>query len=276
MGAKLVAGVLVGVALLVAAPGEAQRRPDRRRPGQGRANETAPQDAAATASLDTTDRDQLRAAIEAIGASGNDRAIGALAARIRKGLPHELLDLAVQTLTVMANPDAGPILFELATHRRPEIRLEAIEGIIACRPRGADRALATALSDSHPPVRSTAASGLGQIGARGALDSLFLALDRNILEASQAIGQLAQPADVQRLVGYLGRTPFDAMTPAFNEILARRDVPERTKLDLIARLQELATHEVKVFLQEFVASLPEGEQSAVRRAAEDAILRIAD
>jgi hypothetical protein len=61
--------------------------------------------------------------------------------------------------------------------------------------------------------------------------------------------------------------------------MARADIPERTKLDVVSALQELATGEAKLFLQDLVETMPQprrGESDAVRRAAEDAVLRIAD
>lgn len=234
--------------------------------------------AEATAHLQTNDPARIQTGIEALGLSGSARAVGPLSDRIRRGLPPELLDAALDTLAVLARPEAGPILFELSTHRRPEVRLKAIQAIAASKPRGADRALVTALSDLDPEVRSAAALGLGAVEARGSIDRLFHALDRGVTDASTSIGQLAGPSDIDRLLGYLGRIPFDALTPALNELLARRDVPSPKKLEVIARLQELATPEAKTFLEDFVASLPEprrGRPDPVRQAAEDAILRIA-
>ncbi len=235
--------------------------------------------AEATELLATGDPDQIRMGIEALGLLGNARAVAPLEARIRRGLPPELLDVALDTLTVLARPESGPILFELSTHRRPEVRIKAVQAIVAARPRGAEPALVAALSDLDPRVRAAAAVGLGQIGARGSIEPLFHALDRGVLESSTSIGQLADAAQVERLLEYLGRLPFDAITPALNEVLARRDATERTKLDIIARLQELATPEAKTFLEDFVASLPEprrGRRDAVRQAAEDAVQRIAN
>lgn len=217
---------------------------------------------------------EIQSGIEAVGVMGTGPAIEPLAARIRQGLAPELLDMALDTLLVAARPEAGPVLIELTSHRRAAVRLKAVQAIVASRARGAEGCLTTALNDGDPGVRSAAALGLGQLNARASVETLFLALERGVLEASTAIGQLAAPADIPRLRSYVGRLPFDAMTPAFSEILARRDVPERAKLDLIAQLAEVATSEVRTYLQEFVSSLPATDHSAIRRAAEDAVLRI--
>ncbi len=223
--------------------------------------------------LDAQSADEVRLAIEALGTNGTSRAVAPLSARIRRGLPAELLDLAIETLGVIAHRDAGPVLFQLVTHRREAVRLSAVNAIVACRPRGADAALTTALSDSDPRVRAAAALGLGQLGARGSIDDLFHAFERGVLESATAIGQLADGAGANRLLDHLGRVPFDGIAPGINELIARRDVAERVKLEIVGRLAELATPEVRQYLQELVESL---DDSPVRRSAEDAVARISE
>lgn len=222
--------------------------------------------------LDADNADEVRLGIEALGTNGTSRVVAPLSARIRRGLPAELLDLAIETLGVVAHRDAGPVLFQLLTHRRESVRLSVVSAIIACRPRGADGALVTALSDSDPRVRAAAALGLGQLGARDKLDDLFHAFERGVIESATAIGQLADGEGANRLLEHLGRVPFDAIAPATNELIARDDVADRVKLEIVGRLAELATPEVREYLQELVEALPD---SPVRRAAEDAVARIA-
>jgi len=225
--------------------------------------------------LASEDRAEVQQGIESIGLSGNPRFLPLLAQRIRKGLPAELLDIAVDTLGVMGRAEAGDVLFLLAGHRRPAIRLKAVEAIAACRPRGAEAALVAALSDQDPGVRSAAAVGLGQIGATGSTEALFHALDRNILEASASLGQLVRPPEVDRVIGYLGQLPFDVVTPALNEITARDDMPAERKLEVIARLAELATPEARQFLVDFAEALPDDRRSqSLKEAAIAAAERI--
>lgn len=228
--------------------------------------------------LASDDPEKIREGIETIGLEGKPRYIEPLADRIRKGLPPELLDAAIDTLGVMGRPQAGPILFELSSHRRSEVRAKTVQAIVACKPDGAERALVTALSDEDESVRAAAALGLGEIEAKGSIDQLFTALDRGVMQAATAIGQIAEREHIDKLLGYLGELPFDTITPALLEVLAREDVPRKVKLDVIARLGELATPEVKTFLQDYVASLPPSSRGRdpVRQAAEDVILRIAE
>jgi hypothetical protein len=199
--------------------------------------------------------------------------VAPLEERIRQGLPPDLLEAAVVTLMALSQPEAGPVLFELTTHRRPEIRLRAVEALVATNPPGAASALTVALSDSDPKVRSAAATGLGEIEATSAVEKLFLSLDRGNMEASGAIGRVLSAGDVRRLVSYLGKIPFHSLAPALAEVLKRKDVTESAKLELVARLEDTGTREVKTYLADLVASagneLPQPVSRAMLRAMQE-------
>lgn len=225
----------------------------------------------ATRLLSSTSHDDIETAIGALGLLGDRRAVAPLSERIRAGLPPDLLLTAIDTLTVLGQADAGPVLFELVAHRRPGVRLRVVQAIAACRPRGADRALVSALGDSSPAVRAAAATALGELGATSAIDSLFLAFEREVPEAGVALGRIARADDVPRILEHLGSVPFTLMRQVLSELLVRRDLAERARLDVIARLGELATAEVRTFLEELMSSL----SGAVARAAQDTITRIA-
>jgi len=221
--------------------------------------------------VQSSDADSIRLGLETLGARGEARAVAPIAERIRKGLPTELTEVAITTLGIMGRPEAGPVLIELLSHRRASVRLAAVEAIAATKPRRGGEALVAALDDMTPSVRAAAALALGQIGHRAALDTLFTALERDVHEAAQAIGQLATPSQMDRLFTHVGRMPFDVLTPAFNELFARADFPDRAKIDLIGRLAELATPQVKTYLVELADQLPNGR---VKSAATDAAERI--
>lgn len=227
----------------------------------------------AVTALGATDPSEIRGGLESLGLLGNARAVAPITARIRRGLPPELLAVAVDTLMILGRPEAGPVLVDLTRHRRADIRLKAVQAIVACRPRGADRVLIEALSDGDASVRAAAAEGLGTIGARSAVDALFHAMERHVPEAPLAIAAVANAADVDRFLGLLGRMPFAEVTPALSEMLHRPDLAASAKLAIVHRLSELATPEVRTFLEELVAS-PDGVPPNVLRAAQDAIPRI--
>jgi HEAT repeat protein len=230
--------------------------------------------AQATALLDSPSADEVRMGIEAMGLIGSPAAVAPLSARIRRGLPTPLLVVAVDTIGILGRGEAGPILFELVTHRRPEVRLRAVQAIDTCRPRGADRALITALSDSSPAVRSAAAQALGTLRAASALDSLFLAFEHGVLEAGPALAAVARAEDLPRVLGYLGQQPFTALRPMLLVLMTRSDLPAARRVTVVGRVSELATAEARALLEEAAAGLPAND--AARRAATDAASRIAN
>jgi HEAT repeat protein len=226
--------------------------------------------------MDSGKPKDIEAGIQTLGLLGTKDAVEPLATRIRQGLPADLLDQAITTLMALSQPNAGPILFELAAHRRPEIRLRAVEAIAATNPPGAEQALIAGLSDSDTKVRSAAATGLGEIGTKNSLEKLFLALDRGNFEASGAIGKIVAPGDVKRLVGYLGQLPFHSLGPALAQVLQRKDVPENAKLEIVVRLEEVGTPEVKGYLGDLVSSAGEALTPTVSRALLRAMQEIAN
>jgi len=257
-----------------AEPGKAGGKRAKKDPAASSKNKAAIE--SARAMMASNRRENVEAGIQSLGLLGTPDAVEPIAERIRQGLPAELLETAIVTLMALGQPNAGPVLYELTAHRRADVRLRAVEAIPAARPPGAERALLAALSDSDPRVRSAAAVGLGELGASSAIEKLFLALDRGNMEASGAIGKSIAPGEAQRLTGYLGQVPLSSLGPALAEVLRRKDVAERSKLDIIARLEEVGTVEVKGYLGDLIAAGGESFPPAVSKAMLRAMQEIAD
>lgn len=226
--------------------------------------------------LASGDHDQIEVGIQGLGMIGSAEAVVPILERIRAGLPPDLLETAIITLMALGQSHAGPVLFDLAAHRRPEIRVRAIEAIVAVGPNGADAALRKALSDGDPKVRSAGAVGLGELKSADSVDLLFQALDKGNLEASTSIGKILKPEQAPRLLAYLGKIPFRSLSPALAEILTRKDISDREKLTVIARLQDVGTPEVKNYLGDLLRASGESMSQAVSRAILKAMQEIAN
>lgn len=271
---------VIAALMLVTAAASAQRRRGRGARGTGAAAAAGPASSAIPASirpsveaLESSSLEELRGGIEALGVSGEAAAVPHLASRVRRGLPPELLDAALDALTALARPTAGPVLGELLRHRRPDVRRRAVAAIIACRGDDAGALLGRALDDSDATVRSSAATGIAELRNRGAMDALFLALERGVSEATVAIGRMGNESEIQRVLGYVGRVPLDVLTPGFQEALIRTDLSERARLGVVQRLAELASPGVRQFFQTVLPALP-SEAGSIRRAIEEASARI--
>jgi len=225
--------------------------------------------------LSSSNASEVRAAIEGAAGLGSPDVIPMIGERVRAGLPPDLLDAAVDSLTLLADPAVAEVFVELAAHRRPTVRLRAVQALVALRGKNAERVLTAALGDSTAAVREAAAEGLGELGAKAALDTLFKAFDRGISSASKSIGQVANDKSMPRILGYLGRVPLTSLTPLFDALLVRRDVGEAAKLQLVVQLQELGTAEARGYLEGLNTRLPPNAPARLRRAIEDAIVRIA-
>jgi HEAT repeat protein len=223
--------------------------------------------------LRSTDHDQIETGIQSLGLLGTPSAVEPIMERVRIGLPPDLLETCIVTLMALGQPQAAPLYFELVEHRRPEIRLRAIEAIVALKPSGAEPVLQKALADVDPKVRSASALALGELHASGSIERLFQALDRGTLEASQAIGQALHSDQVPRLLGYLGTVPFHSLGPAFSEVLVRKDISEKDKLRVVSRLQDVGTREIKDYFVALVTAsadkLPPPVHRAILRAQQE-------
>lgn len=236
----------------------------------------SPQVEQAKALLASPDHDSIESGIQTLGLLGTPDAVPPLVERIRAGLAPDLLDTAIVTLMALGQPTAAPVLFDLATHRRPEVRLRAIEAIVALSPKGAEDVLRNALSDQNAQVRSAAALGLGEIKATGSVDLLFKALDRGNFEASTSIGKLLRPDQIQRMLSYLGKAPLQTLGPALGEVLQRKDIGDRDKLAIVSRLQDVGTPEVKSYLGDLMHLAGEKLPGPVSRAIAQAMQEIVD
>lgn len=231
-------------------------------------------EAQAIALLSSSRREDVKAGLETLGLSATPAAVNAIANRVRRGLDAELLDLALTTLRVQNRPEAGGVLMELAHHRRAEIRARALEAVAACRPSGARDALVRGLSDLDATVRAAAATGLGELEARDAVPELVRALERGLGEAAGPVGKLGTETEVRVLVTMLGRVPFATVAPGIAFLITRQDLPQRFRLDVVAKLHDLGTGEVRTFLEETLPSVPGAANDPVRRAIDTAIVRI--
>lgn len=65
------------------------------------------------------------------------------------------------------------------------------------------------------------------------------------------------------------------MAPGLGEVLIRKDVSERDKLDLVARIQEVGTSEAKTYLGDFLRQHSDKISQPVSRAILQAMQGIA-
>jgi hypothetical protein len=166
------------------------------------------------------------------------------------------------------------LLGELTQHRRPAARLLAYRGLAQIPGPLSDEALARGLRDSDAAVRGLCATQLGERNARAHAELLLRALERGVPEAAVAIGKLGDASMVARYDALLQRLPIDVMLGGYAEFLKRSDLAESTKLEIVARLGEVAGVVVKRFLEQLVVEGVGKGQATLELALRETAKRI--
>ena len=186
------------------------------------------------------------------------RVIPAIADMLRSGRADALTDRALNGLRVLAQPSAIDVLTEFTSHRRAAARRHAYRALAAIDDRRVPGLLERGLRDSDRSVRGSAALALGEVGSKANLDVLFVAFERNVVEAAIAIGKLGDAESIARYDEFLGREPLGVMLSGYHEFLRRDAIPLAKKTEIVERLGEVAGVMVRRFLQEYLRTLPEG------------------
>jgi hypothetical protein len=219
---------------------------------------------------------QVKAALDDVRMAAKDGApaVPAIADVLRAGLSPSLTKAAIETLADTENEGASDVLSSYARHRDLVLRRAAVQALAKTRGALATKALRVALSDPDPSVRGTAATALGGLAAKDAVEDLFVALDHRVNEAAASIGQLCVAQECDRLASRLGQVPFDVVTSGLDEVLFRggKDVNDDLKVKIIGRVRELGTAEANRFLRDVQGRWPQGSSQRIRQAIDQAVL----
>jgi HEAT repeat protein len=228
--------------------------------------------------LKSGDESQVRSALDdvRISARAGAPAVPAIQEVLERGLSPALTQSAIETLGDTETEAASPILATYAHHRNVAVRRAAVQALSRTRGPIAPKSLRAALSDPDPGVRGFAATGLGTIRAKEAIDDLFVALDHKVNEAAASIGQLCAPAECDKLAAKLGggSVPFDVVTGGLDQALARppADINDDMKVKIVARVRELGTGQANRFLRSVQAKWPKNGSQRVKQAIDQAVL----
>jgi HEAT repeat protein len=222
------------------------------------------------AELESADPARISAALDVIAAS-NPRATELsplVEALLRRGATIKVSFRAIEVAGVLGQPAASAAVAPYLKHRDAGLRRAAVRALLLTRGPDAVKALRHALRSSDPAVRGPAATGLGDLGATDAVPDLLRALDHNVIEAGEAIGQLCDVEHCKNFVGRLGRLPFDIMTAGIQAMLFRpsEQLPDVDKVAVVAAVGELGTSEARRFLRTLLERWPETGSDAVRKA----------
>lgn len=227
--------------------------------------------------LSSPDADQVREAIDLLSVIDHPSVVPHLATLLRSGRSDEVTDHALTALRGLAHASSIDVLVEFTHHRRARARRLAYQALAAIEDRRVPPLLEQGLRDSDRNVRATVARSLGEIGATGSVDTLFVAFDRGVVEAAISIGKLGDRRSLTRFNDHLGRMPLSVMLSGYGEYLRRADIPDEVKIDVIGRLGEVSGPMVRAFLQRYLDTFPTrgaAARSRVRTVVIDTLRRI--
>lgn len=215
------------------------------------------------------------AALNEIGALGRDGAPAAplVDGLLARGSSAAALVVALETAGRIASVGSSGAVAPYVAHRRPDIRRAAALALRSTGGPVAIAALRRGLSSADPAVRAAAAGGLGELGAKEAVDDLFTVLGHDTPEAAVAIARLCSPEQCDRLMGLVGKLKFQVLEASFVPLLLRPDaeLPEANKLAYIDKLRRLATKPAAAVLEAALAKLPKDDNSKLRAALQAAL-----
>ena len=230
--------------------------------------------AAAEQKLASEDPAAVRHAIDALAQVGGEPAAAAIAARLRRGLPPQLIEHAIDALGRIGKPSAGPVLIELTLHRRPQVRKRAVDGLAALKIRSAQSVLLYALDDPSADVREAAVQALGATGTARALPALFEAAERGLPSALGAVGRIAGARDVKVVMAHAKDGDVTRIKPALQIMLERSDFPVAAKVAVVRELATLGSGSARNHLVQWLDAWKASSDPRLRQALFDAIKRL--
>lgn len=206
----------------------------------------------------------------AAAAKPNDKS-NAARERLRDGLPPAQVESTLSEIVVAKDTKAVPIIAELLHHRRPQIRLQALEALCALQGRRSEKTLLETLDDPSRGVREAAARLLGDVGSRRALAPLLAAYKSGSNQALMSIGKLAGPAHLGTLLKGQDSASVDALLPALAIMLERDDFALHGKLRVVREVAQSHSEPAHQFLLGFLERYKTGGHARLRSALFDAL-----
>lgn len=199
--------------------------------------------------LASDDLETVRTGFAVLAELGGPRAATVALARIKQGLPPQLLQGAIDSLVALKQPSALPVLLELSLHRRWQVREQALVALASLHARSAQSTILYALDDPSEEVRSAAARALSELGDARALPSLRLAFERGVKGAAESLAKLGTARDVELVLARAKGGDFSNVSQALGVALARRDLPSVAKRAIVKAASEANSESAKLALR---------------------------
>lgn len=185
-----------------------------------------------------------------------------------RGVPPNVAASGLEAIQRSGRAEGSEAVLRFLSHRRPTLRRYAVAAAWAIHTPAMVRAIESSLGDPSAAVREHAARALGEIGDAHSVTALWQALEHDVdrtlrpegselaHRAAVSIARRGTPEDITRLLTFMQRASFTAMSEALQAALARTDVPDPIKVNVINAVGNLATPDARTFLTDFARTAP--------------------
>ncbi|UQA61040.1 HEAT repeat domain-containing protein [Polyangium aurulentum] len=264
--------LLFALLLAALAPADARGEPTRRAsPAQTAKAAKALREklAALQARIERGEAEEALAALVEARALGADAAPLAPAVEVllKEGTNVPVALASIDALGAMRARSSSAVIGNHLRHRSPELRRAAARALVETGGPEAATALREGLRSSDEQVRVASAEGLGRLGGATAMDDLYKALDRGLLTAASAIGDLCRDEGCSGLASRAGTLETAALVAGFDKIFFRPSpLPEELLVNLVERLRAHGRQEVDAYLERVASRWPATASQRVARA----------
>jgi HEAT repeat protein len=207
-------------------------------------------------------------AAKALGQSGASNAVEPLLDLLSVGGPPSRLEAAVEALGALGDPRAVDALDLYAGNRSADLRRRAVKALAAIKDERVVPVLITALGDAAPDVRAAAADALAARKETKAAPRLLALVKRNDAGAAPALGLLATPELVPALAELQGSVDDNVVASALGEYLKRDDVADGLRVDVVRTIGHLSGAASTTALVEYIASVPAKDDRPSKKEAQ--------
>lgn len=234
---------------------------------------------------DLSRADDTLARIQRAATGDPRRAALEISSALLAGVEPHVAAAGLDTLGVLARPESADAILRYLDHRRASLRRRALIAAARLHTPAMLRAIDARLGDADPEVRAEAARTLTDVADPTSVRSLWAAFERDagsglgsegstlLQESARALGARGSAQDVDRLLTFLRRVPFGALTRAFEASLRRADLPDPVKVRVVQAIAGIATPQARELLTRLVDE-HRGRPTPTIDAARTAISRI--
>lgn len=213
---------------------------------------------------DLSNADDTLARIQRAATGDPRRGTLEIASALLAGVEPHVAAAGLETLGVLARPESADAILRYLDHRRVSLRRRALIAAARLHTPAMLRAIEARLGDSDAEVRAEAARTLADVGDATSVRALWAAFEREagtglgsegsalMNESARALGARGTDQDVDRLLTFLRRVPFGALTRAFEGALRRADVTNPVKVRVVQAIAGIATPQAREMLTRYV------------------------